>query len=245
MSSSNPPPPNLILSAYENFVRDTPSITRYVLTSQFATWFLSFFLDLSPALSVIPYFTLMEFEIYRILLSPLVCSNLMSLAFAYLSFVDIGRRMEFNYGSTSFAWLLLVIGILSNVAFLVLSLSLYIISGNTLWMFSRSGGIWVMLFGIIQIECSKAPSNSRRRLFFFTIPTIYYPLALLALFSFIGGFQLSYLLSIGVGYLDRCVVAAYCCVPVCSFQVADLPIALNRMTPFPPNTGTGIWTTCR
>jgi hypothetical protein len=48
-----------------------------------------------------------------------------------------------------------------------------------------------------------------RKLLFFTVPTIYYPLALLVLFSFIGGFSLSHLISIavgygfGYGYLDR------------------------------------------
>ena len=202
MNSSNPPPSNPVLSAYENFVRDTPLVTRYVLTSQFVTWFVSFFLDLSPALSVIPHFTLIKFEIYRILLSPLVCSSFITLAFAYLSFIDNGRRLEFSMGSTHFAWLLLTIGIFTNTAFLILSFAMYLMSGNTLWLFSQSRGIWVILFGIIQIECSKAPSNSQRKLFFFTVPTIYYPLALFGLFSLIGGFQFSYLLSIGVGYLD-------------------------------------------
>jgi hypothetical protein len=39
-----------------------------------------------------------------------------------------------------------------------------------------------------------------RKLFFFSVPTLYYPLALFGLFSIFGGFQFSYLLSIGVGY---------------------------------------------
>jgi hypothetical protein len=51
------------------------------------------------------------------------------------------------------------------------------------------------------IDCVKAPPNSMRKLFFFTVPTIYYPLALFALFSLLGGFQISYLLSIGLGYV--------------------------------------------
>jgi hypothetical protein len=40
-----------------------------------------------------------------------------------------------------------------------------------------------------------------RKVFVFTVPTIYYPLALLGIFSLIGGFSFNYLISIGVGYL--------------------------------------------
>jgi membrane associated rhomboid family serine protease len=201
MSSTNPPPPNPILSAYENFVRDTPLITRYVLTSQFITWFLSFFFDPSYASANIPHFTILKLELYRIVISPLVCPSLFSLIFAYLSFIDNGRQLEFSMGSTHFAWLLMTMGLVTNLSFLALSFALYAVSGNTLWLFGSSLGIWTILFGIIEIECVKAPPDSMRKLFFFTIPTIYYPLALCALFSLLGGFQFPYLLSIGAGYL--------------------------------------------
>lgn len=198
---SDPPPQvNPVLNAYENFIRETPLVTRYVITSQAVTWIITFMVDLSKALANTPYFTVYYFEIYRILLSPFVCPGFISLVFAYLSFTENGRRLEFSMGSASFATLLLSIGIVTNTLYLVLSFALYFITGSLLWLFAPSIGIWIILFGIIAIECSEAPQSSMRKLFFFTVPTIYYPLALFGLFSLLGGFQLSYLLSIGVGY---------------------------------------------
>jgi hypothetical protein len=57
------------------------------------------------------------------------------------------------------------------------------------------------LFGVISIECSQAPPQSIRRLFFMPVSATYYPLALFGLFSLMGTFfDLSYLISVAVGY---------------------------------------------
>jgi len=199
--SSGPPPPNPILSAYESFVRDTPLVTRYTLTTLFCSWFLSFFLDASYALDTIPHFAIYRFEIYRLLLSPLVCQSTLSLIFAYLSFLDSGKRLEHSLGSTAFAWLLLTIAFISNLIFCCLCLLLSFASNDQGYLWWQSSGIWTVLFGIIASECSKAPANEQRKLFFFQVPTLYYPLAIWLLFMLVGGGNLAgYLISIGVGY---------------------------------------------
>jgi membrane associated rhomboid family serine protease len=202
MSNNNePPPPNPILSAYEGFVRDTPLVTRYTMTTLVMSWIVSFVADPTFALANIPHYTVLKFEIYRIALSPLVCTNLLTLIFAYISFLDNGKRLEFSLGSTKFAWLMLVLAVSANVAFLVLCFTLYLVTGGENgFLHLQASGIWTMLFALISIECCKAPATSQRRLFFLTVPTVYYPLVLFALFSLFGGFRLSYLLSIGIGY---------------------------------------------
>ena len=50
------------------------------------------------------------------------------------------------------------------------------------------------------MECTKAPESSVRKILVWTIPTLYYPLALLAFFSFLGEFSLAHLISVGLGY---------------------------------------------
>ena len=175
-------------------------ITRYILICQAITWILSFFIDFSFAIANNTHYTIFRFELYRIVLSPFVCTSLMSLVFAYISFVDNGRRLEFSMGSTAFAALLLTIAVVTNLLFLVVCGILYALSGNRGYLFSPSIGIWIILFAVIAIECAKAPQNSMRKLFFFNVPTIYYPLALLCLFSIFGGFQISYVISMAVGY---------------------------------------------
>lgn len=65
---------------------------------------------------------------------------------------------------------------------------------------AASVGIWTVLLGIIAVECSGAPPDTKRRLFFFEVPTVYYPLVLLALFSMFAGVKLAYCLGVAVGY---------------------------------------------
>jgi len=200
MSSNAPPPPNPVLSAYERFVLDTPLVTRYSMTTLFVSWCLSWFFNPEYSLGNIPYFTLYRLEIYRIFLSPLVCQKAFNLIFAYLSFVESGKRLEFSMGSTAFAWLMFTIGCFTNCLFLVVCLAMNYVTEDSGWLMASSSGIWVVLFGIIAIECSKAP-GLKRQLFFFEVPTKYYPLALFAFFSLVGSFSVAYLTSIGVGHL--------------------------------------------
>lgn len=198
--SDEPPQPNPVLTAYESFVRDTPLVTRYTLTTLFLSYVLSFFFDPTFALANIPRFTIFNFEIYRVVFSPLVCTNILSLLFAYISFLDNGKRLEHSMGSTAFAWLMLSLAFYTNISFLLICFLLYGLVGEEGFLHMNSYGIWIILLALIAIECCKAPQGSQRRLFFFTVPTLYYPLALFALFSLFGGFHLAYLLSIGVGY---------------------------------------------
>lgn len=202
MSSPGPPPPNPILTAYEGFVRDTPLVTRYTLTTLFCSWFGSFFFDASFALNTVPYFTIYKFEIYRVALSPLVCQSALSLVFAYLSFIDNGKRLEHSLGSTGFAWFMLTIGCVTNLLFCVACLVLSFLTNEQGYLWWQSTGIWTVVFGIIANECSKAPANDQRRLFVVNVPTLYYPIALWVLFALIGGGTavFGYFISIGVGY---------------------------------------------
>jgi membrane associated rhomboid family serine protease len=198
----HPPNHNPLLNAYDSFHRDTPAVTRYILTTQAFSWALSFFVDWTFGLANIPVFTVQHYEVYRLVTSLLVCTNLFSLILAYMSFVDTGRRLEQAMGSTPFAILVVAMGVFTNSLYVAVAACLDVILGTQHWYYLPTFGIWLVLFGLIAMECSKAPQGTRRRLFFCHVPTLYYPLAVLAVFSLLssGGFNLGYLISIGVGY---------------------------------------------
>ncbi len=199
MSDALPPDENPILKAYESFVRETPLVTRYLLQSQAVTWFISFFIDLPLVIGNVLQFTIFKLEVYRVVLSPFICTSLLTLVFAYLSLIENGRKMEHSMGSAAFGLLLLTVGMLVNLLHLVICLILYALTESATWLFLPCSGVWIILFAILSLDCAKASSSSTRRLFFLTIPTRFYPFALLVLFSFLGGLQLAYLLSIGIG----------------------------------------------
>lgn len=204
MSSARdvPPAPNPFISAYESFQENTPFVTRMILSVQVVSYLVSWVVDPNYALANIPYFVVFQFEIYRVVLSPLVNTQLITLMFAFLSFLELGKRLEYNLGTVAFGWFCAGVSLITNVAFLFLSLALYALSGEKKYLMSGASGIWLILFGAIAAECIQAPADIKRRFFFCEVPVRYYPLALYAVFAFIGGGpSMAYAISMGVGYL--------------------------------------------
>ena len=197
----SPPPSNPVLTAYESFVRDTPLVTRYTVTGMFGAYILSYFWDYQSAIENSPLYTLLHIEVYRIILAPFVCTEIMSLLYGSFSLYASGMRLEHAIGSTAFLTILLAVGCLTNILHLIVFVSVCLMTGNHVWLLARSHGIWTILLGIIAMECSKAPSGSTRRFIFANVPTFYYPVALLAFFSLLRkSINPSYLFSILVGY---------------------------------------------
>lgn len=194
------PPDNPILNIYETYQRETPTITRTVMTTQVVAYVVNIFFDLSLGLGNIPVFTVYKFEIYRIFTSMFICTGFFSLFFAYFSFVPIGKRLERSTGSTEFGCLLLMIGAMTNALYIGFAYLLDSLIGVQYWTVIPSFGLWNILFGVISMESTKAPQGSVRRIFLFTVPTHYYPVGLWGFFSFLGGFSLSHLISLAVGY---------------------------------------------
>lgn len=201
-ASSAPPDSNPVLTAYESYVQNTPLVTRYVLNSVVISYFMSFIVDPSFALANIPYFTLFRFQLYRIVTSPLVCSSILNLFFAFMGFTNHGVKLEQSMGSALFGVLFFTLTIATNVLFLIVSILLYGLTNNESYLGGVSVGVWTTLLSIIAVECAQAPPNSKRKLFFLEIPVLYYPLVLLALFSLFAGFKLAYCLGVAVGYMQ-------------------------------------------
>lgn len=200
MMEADPSLPNPVLDRYLTFKRDTPLVTRFILFSQLFFFGLSFFFaqTLSFGLANIPQFTIKQLEIYRILLSPLVCDSFLSLIFAFSNFH--GCRLEQSMGSTSFLLLILSIGVLTNMIFDAFAFLTSMITGSEAYLMSSASGIWIVLFGIMPIECSRAPQQQRKILFFPVRNQKYYTVALYFVFILFGLSRWSHIISIGLGY---------------------------------------------
>lgn len=200
-SSSSPPNSNPILSAYIGFVQSTPLITRYVITLACCTYVSSWFVDPTFALTNIPMFTVERFELYRIVTSSVLCPSLLNLIFAYLSFVESGKRLEYAMGSGAFVYLLFLLAVLTNLLYLLGAFILFALTSNHLYLMGSCGSIWIWILSLLASECSRAPPGSTRRLFVVNVPTLYFPLAILLLFSLLSGsISTPYCLAVAVGY---------------------------------------------
>ena len=191
------PPHNPIRAHFDKYLRETPMVTRTIMTTQAVGFIMNIFFDLSLGLGNIPVFIVYKFEIYRIFTSLFICTNFLELVIAYFNFLPRGKRLEYSMGSTEFACFLLTVGVMTNVLYICLAFLLDGLQGG--WLAIPSFGLWNILFGVVAMECTKA-QNPVTKLFLWNIPTIYYPVALFVFFSFLGNFSLAHLISIALGY---------------------------------------------
>lgn len=204
-SDSVPPHDNPILKGYENYLTSTPFVTRVLLNGLVISYFVSWIVDLQYAMAFIPHFVVQYYEIYRVLTSVLVNQDFLSLAFAFFSFLRTGKLLEEAEGSATMAWLSIVVfTCFTNLLFLAAKICHAYMFNDPSVLLHGSSGIWMVLFGMMALECTHATQyqpHATRKLLLCNIPTLYYPVAILLLFSFLSGrFQLSYAISCVLGY---------------------------------------------
>lgn len=155
---------------------------------------------MNMALGNVTYFTIFRVEVYRILFSPIVGNSLLNTIVMFLFYPMMGTLMESSMGSSMFIWLIGFITLSTNILFNILCLLLSFYMPEAL--FYSSSGFWVILFGLVTIECMQQPEMPRQLLFIpVNIPSMYFPLALFAFFALFSGPQLDFIISMGIGYL--------------------------------------------
>lgn len=194
------PGQNPVLTAYQNFAERTPYITRVTMVGVVFFYLFSWIYDLDKALGNVTYFTVFRFEIYRLVFNPIVGNSLLNTIFMALFYPSMGVKLESSMSSALFLWLIGFITLATNVAFNACCLLLYAMGIPTA-IFYGCSGFWVVLFGLITIECLLEPDAPRQLMFVpANIPSMYFPLVLYAFFSLFSGPQLDFFIAMIVGY---------------------------------------------
>jgi hypothetical protein len=93
------------------------------------------------------------------------------------------------------------VSLLANLGFVTFCF-LMAMFGTYEALFFQCQGFWVVLMGLIVVECMSSVEPTRQLFFIpYQIPTKYFPLALYALFTLFGGPNLGMAISMAVGYL--------------------------------------------
>lgn len=143
---------NSLLSSYTAWAAGIPWVTRISLITISVLSILSLIgMDFTLYLSNMPYFTLYNFEIYRILLSIFVDNSIISTVFMWLFFPAMGKKMECTLGSTGFLILLYSTAIATNLIFIVLCLVFAWVLGMPEAMMWSCSGFWIPLFTLITL----------------------------------------------------------------------------------------------
>jgi len=116
--------------------------------------------------------------------------------------MESGKRLEYAIGSTNLAALLLSMSGVTNLFHIVICFVMSGLSQNPQYLLIPCIGIWNLILSVIAMDCASADPSAQRKLFVVNVPTRFYPCALLALFTlFSGSIELSYCISVAVGYL--------------------------------------------
>lgn len=154
MSNQTPPSnDNPLLSYYREWSEKTPYITRSVMITLIISYIISFFITTGDLLGNKAYFSILSFEPYRLVLSPLAGNSILNIVLVALFFPGMGGKMESSLGSSAFLSLLGTLTLLTNVTFVLVCLLLFFIANIAESVFYDCSGFWVVLFGLITIEC--------------------------------------------------------------------------------------------
>ena len=144
---------NPILTFYREWSDKTPFVTRSAMILLLVTYLVSFPVDLDGYFGNVPYFSILNFEVYRLFLSPFVGNSIFNVVLMALFFPAMGARMESSIGSSAFLILMGTLSTMTNVAFVLICLFLYYVGNLALAVFYSCSGFWLVLFGLITMEC--------------------------------------------------------------------------------------------
>lgn len=147
-----PPPANPLKQMYEEWSAKTPCVTRNSLIGIVILYILSFFFAADLTLGNVPYYSLMHFEIYRIVMAPAVGNSFITIILMVLFYPVMGARLESSLGSAGYLFHLGIISLMTNVLFDVICLLLYAM-GTAEALFWSCSGFWTVLFAMIVTEC--------------------------------------------------------------------------------------------
>ncbi|KAG5185413.1 hypothetical protein JKP88DRAFT_207921 [Tribonema minus] len=198
--ASQGPQENPIMTAYNGWASTKPFVTRSMCILQVVLFLLGMFVDLDLALNNSLHYTIYSLEVYRIFTASLWCTSFITLIFGVMVLSQMGPKMEYSLGSARLLALMAILDVAANSAFLLFGL-LSTALGNRAAELSAAQGLWNLLMPLIVVDCMQMP-DFPRKLFFFPceIPSKYYPLALFALFSIMGGVRVDMALALATGY---------------------------------------------
>ena len=168
---------NPILTYYREWSDKTPYVTRVSMIALLVTYLISFVLPLDTNLGNTTYFSILNFEVYRLFLSPMVGNSIFNIVLIALFFPGMGARMETSIGSSAFLFVIGTLTVATNIIFVVLCLFLYYIANVAEAIFYSCSGFWLVLFGLITMECLLVifnfQSSSIIRILFYSYSTYY------------------------------------------------------------------------
>jgi membrane associated rhomboid family serine protease len=176
-----------------------PLFVRFIMISTITLYLISWIISIDVVLCNLPYYTLKQFELWRLFTSVFMTVSIINILFAFISWVPDAIRLETTTGTARYLLNFMTNSILIQVIYSLILLLLSLVAGDEI-LKMPSSGLWPLIMAEITLLCLSNPENDVRM---FLIPcpmkAKFYPWALLAFFTILN-MRLQFDLIAGVGY---------------------------------------------
>lgn len=159
-------------------------------------------------LSNIPYYTIFNFQIWRLLTSVFMTTSIFNIIFALFGWVKDASSLEISMGTIKYMLIFIINSLLIQVicTIIVGFLGLIISSPNFMKLGEKDGrvensGFWPIILCEITLLCMSNPDSSMRVLCFpCEIKAKYYPIILFVIYSVLNAFSFDFQIISGIIY---------------------------------------------
>jgi membrane associated rhomboid family serine protease len=179
-----------------------PLFVRFVIISTVSLYLISWIISIDQSLSNVPLYTIKHFQIWRLLTSVLMTSNIINILFAFISWIPDAIKLENTSGTVRYGLNFFSNSILIQILYTV-GMGLISLVGGSGALQVQSSGLWPLIMSEISILCLANPDN-QVMMFFVPYPfrAVYYPWALFAFFTIMNmTIQFDILAGIAYGHL--------------------------------------------
>ncbi len=216
MNSNQNPQNNNIFTDFKNFlyriIDSMPLFIKIVVFSTIILYILNLFIPyIAFYLSDIPYFTIFYVQIWRLITTSFITTNILSIIFSLIFWFKDAVKVEKEIGTIKYMLIFFMNSFFIQVLYCLLMLLISLIIQNSILLklkISQRGvrneGLWPILLCDLTLLCLSNPEENMK-IFFFPciIKAKYYPLLLFLVFTILSGFNIDFenLCGIGFGFL--------------------------------------------
>ena len=203
-------------SDFKNFViriiDNMPLFIKIVVFSTIILYIINLFIPyVAYFLADIPYFTIFYVQIWRLITTSFITTNILSIIFSLFFWFREAVKVEKSTGTIKYMLIFLMNTFFINILYCVLMLLISLIIQNKSILLLKvtqrgvkNDGLWPIMLCELTLLCLSNPeANMKFFLFPCVIKAKYYPLLLFLVFTIISGFSIDFenICGIGFGFL--------------------------------------------
>lgn len=190
-------------------IESMPLFIKTVVCSTIVLYLINFFIPyVALVLADIPYFTIYYFQIWRLITTSFMTTNILSIIFSLYFWFKEAVKLEKEIGTTKYMLIFLMNTICIQIMYCLIMFLLSLIIRSSFLMKMkitqngiRNEGLWPILLCDLTLLCLSNPEEPMR---FFIFPCVikakYYPLILFLIFTIISGFYIDFEVMCGIGF---------------------------------------------